>query len=120
MAKPHEQSGEYGVQKAVERERAPSYISSHLKPLLVQDSSIIDFYPDDFAIDLNGKKYAWQGESASPPVTFPAVFSQFPADTPVSDQSSLTLIPLMFSGRFLFLWFFLKAWPCYRLWMNVG
>ncbi|MGH0123271.1 UNVERIFIED_CONTAM: hypothetical protein FKN15_021011 [Acipenser sinensis] len=24
------------------------------------NSSIIDFYPDDFAIDLNGKKYAWQ------------------------------------------------------------
>lgn len=24
------------------------------------DSTIIDFYPENFKIDLNGKKYAWQ------------------------------------------------------------
>jgi 5'-3' exoribonuclease 2 len=30
------------------------------------DSEIIDFYPENFKIDLNGKKYAWQGVALLP------------------------------------------------------
>lgn len=29
---------------------------------LIQDSPIIDFYPSNFHVDLNGKKYQWQGK----------------------------------------------------------
>lgn len=49
----------------------PAASSSHVPApwaelMSAPDSPVIDFYPEDFKIDLNGKKFAWQGVALLP------------------------------------------------------
>lgn len=52
-----------GVFPAASRQHVPE---PWAELMINPESSIIDFYPDDFKIDLNGKKYAWQGVALLP------------------------------------------------------
>lgn len=52
-----------GVFPAASRQHVPLVFA---KLMLDPESPIIDFYPEDFNIDLNGKKFAWQGVALLP------------------------------------------------------
>lgn len=54
--RPYEQL--MGVLPAASNHAIPDVFKSLMTD---EDSEIIDFYPEDFPLDLNGKKWAWQG-----------------------------------------------------------
>jgi 5'-3' exoribonuclease 2 len=68
--------------------------------MLNKDSEIIDFYPEEFEVDLNGKKMAWQGVALLPFIEMPrllaAVRSKYPllsaADAARNDRGRDVLI----------------------------
>ena len=59
--KPFEQL--MGVMPAASKHTLPEVFHSLMEN---EDSEIIEFYPEDFEIDLNGKKFAWQGVALLP------------------------------------------------------
>lgn len=71
--------------------------------MISADSSIIDFYPDDFAIDLNGKKYAWQGVALLPFVDErrlrAALAEVYPNLTPDEERRNSLGSDILFMGK---------------------
>ncbi|KAG4220818.1 5'-3' exoribonuclease 2 [Phytophthora cactorum] len=70
IAKPFEQL--MSVQPAASRHVLPEIFHDLMTN---SDSPIIDFYPEEFEIDLNGKKMAWQGVALLPFIEMPRLLA---------------------------------------------
>ncbi|KAI0131468.1 exoribonuclease 2 [Daldinia grandis] len=70
IAKPFEQL--MSVQPAASRHVLPNIFHELMTEA---DSPIIDFYPEEFEIDLNGKKMAWQGVALLPFIEMPRLLA---------------------------------------------
>lgn len=55
--------------------------------MLNDDSEIIDFYPEDFEIDLNGKKMAWQGVALLPFIDMPRLLKAVETKYPMLSEA---------------------------------
>lgn len=54
--------------------------------MLEEDSEIIDFYPEDFEVDLNGKKMAWQGVALLPFIDMPRLLAAVQGKYPLLSE----------------------------------
>ncbi|KAI1382754.1 exoribonuclease 2, partial [Hypoxylon trugodes] len=70
IARPFEQL--MSVQPAASRHVLPDIFHNLMTD---KDSPIIDFYPEEFEIDLNGKKMAWQGVALLPFIEMPRLLA---------------------------------------------
>ncbi|KAI0422333.1 exoribonuclease Dhp1 [Xylaria grammica] len=70
IARPFEQL--MSVQPAASRHVLPDVFHSLMTE---SESPIIDFYPEDFVVDLNGKKMAWQGVALLPFIEMPRLLA---------------------------------------------
>lgn len=84
IAKPFEQL--MSVQPAASRHVLPEVFHDLMTD---SESPIIDFYPEDFQIDLNGKKMAWQGVALLPFIEMPRLLAAVEEKYPLlSDEDA--------------------------------